>query len=284
MRRRCFNTIALSLVCSRTWADEPDTAGTKLDLSIGEGFGSASAADIRAVLMSAGNSIWQHCPNTRWDVPGFFIYHNGDYPITNYAHRPDGRIAIGLTTQGPYWAQFAFQFSHEFCHALAGHSNDWRKRKIQGPSANHWFEESLCEVASLFALRAMGKSWETAPPYPNWKSYGQALTTYAGDRMKESAKDLPETAPLIPWLKKNLTEMQRKSTLREKNNVVAGRLLPIFENEPSGWESVTWLNLVERKPQATVASHFAEWRANAPKTQRAFIGKLAATLGVRPAN
>ena len=32
----------------------------------------------------------------------------------------------GLAVEGTYWAQFAYQFGHEFCHALAGHCNDWK--------------------------------------------------------------------------------------------------------------------------------------------------------------
>jgi len=47
-------------------------------------------------------------------------------------------VAIGVTTKGNFWSQFVFQFLHEFCHALAGHSNDWKKRWIKGRTANHW--------------------------------------------------------------------------------------------------------------------------------------------------
>ena len=36
---------------------------------------------------------------------------------------PDGRIGIGLAVVNARWAQFAFQFGHEFCHALAQHSS-----------------------------------------------------------------------------------------------------------------------------------------------------------------
>jgi len=280
--RRSFCAFAAGALAQRAWGQTPaptDVAGAKLDLRFGEGF-NASEDNIRAVLLSAANSIWKHCPNTRWNVPGFYIYHSDNYPITVYDHRPDGRISIGLATSGLFWCQYAFQFAHEFCHALAGHSNDWQNRKIKGTSANHWLEESLCEVSSLFALRAMGQTWKTSPPYSNWKDYSSALTTYAQDRLNEANKELPADQPFVPWFRQQVDTLQRNSTLREKNLVIAGRLLPIFEEEPSGWESVTFLNLSERRSVDAIPNHFARWNENVPKNQRAFVHKVAKALGV----
>ena len=259
--------------------ESPGTAGRKLDFRIGDDF-KASEADIIAVLRSAGESIWQYCPNTRWEVPGFFIFHSTESPITAFDHRADGRIAIGLTSQGNLWSQFAYQFSHEFCHALAGHANDWKKTWTKGRKANHWLEESLCETASLFAMRAMGQSWKTKPPYPNWKSYSDALTKYAEDRIVKSAEGFQAGTKFTDWFKANEAAMREKSTLREKNNVIALQLLPLFEAEPSGWEAVTFFNLTKREPENTLAGHLAEWSAAAPPSQRPFIAKLAAVFGV----
>jgi hypothetical protein len=281
LNRRRFTALLLSATPAAAWAQSPktDAAGSRLDIRIGDDF-KAVEADVRAVLMSAGESIWKHCPHTRWEVPGFFVFHSAESPITVYDHRADGRIAIGLTTLGTYWAQFAFQFSHEFCHALAGHSNDWRKLWIKGRKANHWLEESLCETASLFALRAMAASWKTAPPYPNWKSYANALENYAAERLAKSAAIVPAGMEFRDWLRENEASMREKSTLREKNGVIATHLLPVFEAEPAGWEAVTFSNLTRRDPEKTLAAHFADWSAIAALPQRAFIAKLAAVFGI----
>lgn len=198
-----------------------------------------------------------------------------------FDHRADGRIAIGLTTQGTYWAQFAFQFAHEFCHALAGHSNDWKKLWTKGRKANHWLEESLCETASLFALRAMGASWPVTPPYPNWKSYAGVLTKYAADRIDKAATSLPAGTKFSDWFRENEASMREKGTLREKNNVVATQLLPLLEAQPSGWEAVTFFNLTKREPEKALAAHFTDWSAVAPLAQRTFIANVAAVFGVR---
>lgn len=274
--RRQF--VALLLAATSRAAE---TGGRTLDFRIGDDFGKASAADITAVLRSAADTIWKHCPNTRWEVPGFFIFHSETAPITLFDHRADGRIAIGLTSQGTLWSQFAYQFSHEFCHALAGHSNDWRKPWIKASKANHWLEESLCETASLFAMRAMSKSWQTAPPYPNWKSYSASLANYVAERIEKVATDKGEGFVFAKWFAENEPAMRENSTLREKNNIVAVELLPLFEANPAGWEAITFYNLGDnRDGKKTLARQFADWSAAAPATQREFIAKLAAVFGL----
>ena len=277
--RRQFTALLLSTAPATLLAGAASDAGRKLDLKIGDGF-EAREADIRAVLLSAGEALWKHCPNTRWELPGFFIFHSKDSPITVYDHRTDGRVAIGVTTKGTYWSQFAFQFAHEFCHALAGHSNDWKKLWIKGRKANHWLEESLCETASLFAMRAMGETWKTAPPYQNWKSYAGSLTKYAADRIEKAAAEIPSGTTFKDWFRANEAAMRDKATMREKNNVVAIQLLPVFEAQPSGWETITFMNLAKHEPEKSLAAHFADWREVAPAAQRAFIGRLAAAFGV----
>jgi hypothetical protein len=280
--RRGFVALLVASLTSRAMsqASNAPVAGRTLNFQINPGFGDASAADIEAVVRSAADSIWQHCPHTRWEVPGFFVYHSIDSPITLNDHRPDGRIAIGLTPQGNYWSQFAFQFAHEFGHALAGHSNDWHKPWIRGRKANHWLEESLCETASLFALRAMGKSWQTTPPFANWKAYAPHLTEYAEDRIRKVAKELPDGQSFAEWFAANEPAMRQNSTLREKNEVVAIQLLPLFEATPSGWESVTFYNLGKRDPNKSLAAQLADWSENVPDEQTKFVNQISKVLGL----
>lgn len=257
------------------WASTAVAAGRKLDFAIAGDFGEAEHADIRAVVLSAAEAIWKHCPNTTWEVPGFHIYRSEPYPITLDDHRADGRIAIGLAVHGTYWAQFAFQFAHEFGHALTGHSNDWRQLTIRGPRPNHWLEECLCETASLFALRAMGKIWATNPPYPNWKSFAPKLTDYAEQRMRETKAALPADHTFGDWFRAEEASLREQPTQRAKNNIVALQLLPLFEAEPAGWELLTSYNLGTPEPHRTLARQFDVWRTHAPAQQHAFLTRLA---------
>ncbi len=274
--------LGFSLLGTRMLAEEQGMAGRKLDFRVGDGFGGASAADITAVLKSAGEEIWRHCPNTRWEIPGFYIYHSDESPITVFDHHADGRIRIGLTTQGNHWSQFAYQFGHEFCHALAGHANDWHRPWIKEKKANHWLEESLCETASLFTMRAMGQTWQTKPPYPNWKSYAVALTNYAKERMDQVTAAKAPDFSFAKWFREQEATLREKATERALNNVIAVELLPLFEAEPAGWEAVTFINLSPaHETQKSLAKHLADWSAVAPAAHRAFIQKVAAVFDIK---
>ena len=244
-----------------------------------DGFGGANEADIGHVLRSAADAIWQHCPHTRFAQPGLEIYHNNECPITHFDLTADGYIVIGLAVEGNLWARFAFQFGHEFAHALMDHSNGAKTPWRDLNHANQWLEESICETASLFCLRAMAQTWQTQPPYPNWKGYAPALTDYAAKRLAD-ASPLPDGSAFAAWFATEQAELRQHWT-RDKNLVIARQLLPLFEADPQGWESLPALKLGTRDATKPLATHLAEWRANAPFTQQAFITRFAAEFSVK---
>ena len=120
----------------------------RLDIQVrANGFGNVSSLDITALLQSAASEIWRHC--SRPQLSRIDVYYRTDHPQTDFKRTPSGRIAIGLTAQDTHWAQFGFQFGHEFCHTLANYANDPRQLVRYQSQANFWLEESLCEAASL---------------------------------------------------------------------------------------------------------------------------------------
>jgi len=98
------------------------------------------------VLQSAAFGVWRYCPHIQLD--GIEVYYRADHPQTDFKRMPTGRIGIALSVRDTHWAQYGFQFAHEFCHALAHYCNN--QRLVRYPRhANLWLEESLCETASL---------------------------------------------------------------------------------------------------------------------------------------
>lgn len=273
--------LALVALGGATAARAAGPAGRRLDFTIGPGFGSASPADIEAVVRSAAESIWRHCPHTRWEVAGFHVFHRTDVPITLDDHTADGRVSIGLATGDTYWAQYAYQFAHEFTHALARHSNDWRALHRDHGRPNDWLEESLCEAASLFALRAMGREWATAAPYPNWRSFAPALTRYAAQRMEETQRSRSPAGDFAGWFRAQEAALRADCCQRALNNVVAGELLPLFEAEPAGWETLTCLNRTASREGQSLAERWRDWRRDTPEAGRAFVDRIGAVFGVR---
>lgn len=242
-------------------------------------FGQASPADITSVLQSAGSEIWRHCQRTQLD--GIDVYHRADHPQIDFKRTPSGRISIGLSSRDTYWSQYSFQFAHEFCHALANFSNNPRRLIRYPRSANLWLEESLCETASLFVLRAMNRSWRTAPPYPAWEGYAPSFNAYAEERLALPEHHLPVGMTFLVWFRENQSALRENSDLRDRNTIVAIQLLPIFEAEPRGWEAVTFLNRGSADPNKSLAQHFAEWRSLCPSDLRPFVMRLAVVFAVK---
>jgi hypothetical protein len=251
-----------------------------LDIRVqANGFGSASSADITTLLQSAGLELWRHCPRTQLD--GIDVYHRADHPQTDFKRTPEGRISIGLATQDTHWAQYSFQFAHEFCHTLANFSNSPRQSARYPPHANFWLEESLCETASLFTLRAMSRSWQTAPPFPSWRVYAPWLNAYAEQRIALPEHQLPAGKPFSVWFQENQAALRRNPMIRDWNTIIAIQLLPLFEAEPRGWQTVTFLNRGLHSADDSLSKHLAEWRSQCPSDLRPFVVRVAAIFAAK---
>ncbi len=244
-----------------------------------DNWGDALRQDIAAVVRSAGGELWQYCPNTR--LAPIVVYPATRDPITNFALTRGGDIRIGLTARGRHWAQFAYQFAHEFGHALAVHPQDGRNRWKSSVHANQWFEESLCEAASLFALRRMARTWETQPPYPNWRPFARHLQDYALERLQEPAHQLPPGATFSAWFAALEPALRTNATQRAWNTIIAGQLLPLLQESPRHWEALTTLNLGARDRHKSFARYLSEWRSNSAAEHRPFIDRVAARFDVR---
>jgi hypothetical protein len=262
-------------------ADHHATFAPKpLDIHVqANAFGKANPADITVVLQSAGSEIWQHCPRIQLD--GIDVYHRTDHPQTDFKRTPSGRISIGLSTQDTYWGQYSFQFAHEFCHTLANFSDRSRQSARYPRTANLWLEESLCETASLFTLRAMSRSWLTAPPYPAWRGYAPSLNDYAQQRLTLPEHQIPAGKPFLDWFYEHHAALRRNSAVRDWNTIIAIQLLPLFEAEPRGWEAVTFLNSGSPDSNESLAQHLAEWRSACPEDLRPFVKRLAAIFEIK---
>lgn len=219
-------------------------------------------ADVQKVLDSAANQLWPYFSDRK--LPTILVEPKGG-PITLYQRGPAGEIRVRLNTGDRLWAQHAFQFAHEFGHILCNYD--------PAPNRNKWFEESICEAASLFALRRMAKVWERDPPYPNWKSYAPSLASYAEDRMKNS--QLPDGASLAAWYREHADSLYRDPVMREKNLIVATALLPLFEKEPEHWASVAYLNVTAPRESQTFSTYLAEWHTRCPAKHRPFVATIA---------
>ena len=234
-----------------------------------QGFGD-SEADIRAVLESAGRELWRHFPDER--IEPFVVIHGRSGPITLFERNARREIVIQLDTGGRLWCQYAYQFAHEFCHVLCG--------PRPGDRGNLWFEETLCETASLYVIRGMARSWRTDPPYPHWRDYRDALRDYADETMHRwpHGEEIAR-AGLAAFHARHEPRLRDNPVDRDLNGAMAVVLLRPFEETPEHWRAVRWLADLKAGGPRSFAAHLAAWHAAVPERHKGFVARIAALFG-----
>lgn len=229
----------------------------------------AGAQDIKKVLDYAGHPLWTQFPS--YKVEPIVVQRGNQGPITLFKRNDKGEIIVKLDTHGTFWSQYAYQWAHELCHVLCGYRNDGRENK--------WFEETLCEMSSLYCMRAMSKDWAAKPPYPNWKSYAPSLKTYADSTMAKYEKI--EIKDLSGFYRKHRTELRKDSTLRMLNGAMAVAMLPVFEKNPEHWEAIRYINVTPAPKGISLKQYFSKWKKDAPQKHHALIDGLIKIYGVK---
>lgn len=233
-----------------------------------EGWGEADVDDITKVLESAGRSLVALFPERK--LPPIDVSRSRTDPISLFKRGPEGEIRVKLNVEGRQWAQFSFQFGHEMGHVLCGYADY--------ANPNLWFEETLCEAASLFVLGRMAESWKTRPPYANWKDYAAALRKYRDERMEK--EKLPDGSSLADLFREKEPSLRKDPGQRALNLKMAASILPLFEEAPEHWEAVGNLNAVRGDSSRTFAQYLRDWLRSSPEKHQAFIRKIAGRFGV----
>ena len=124
-----------------------------------------------------------------------------------------------------------------------------------------WFEEALCELASLFVLYRLATAWDKAPPpdivaardfAPNHRAYAEEIQDKYGGVLNNRLRD---------WLAMNIDLMEADPCKRDLNGVVAVSLLRRFRRDPSLWRDCGSLNRWDPSVDATFADYLDSWAA-----------------------
>ncbi len=231
-------------------------------------WGSSNVVDMRKVCESAGGAIAAQLTNDGF-AP-ILVQRNKANPITLYRRGKGNEYVVQLNTGNRAWAQLAYQFSHEFCHIVCNYRN--------AKNPQMWFEETLCECASLYSLRRMAVEWKTNPPYSNWKSYSTSLASYADDRVE---KYVDRKDSIAKYYQTNLAELEKTATNRELNTYLAVKLLPLFEATPAAWQSLRYLNLGPAEENTSFKAYLTGWHNRVPAKHRPFIQQIAAEFDLK---
>lgn len=141
---------------------------------------------------------------------------------------------IYLSARSTYWCQYVYQFAHEYCHYLISNSYELKYTTL-------WFEETICELSSIFCLRKIARNWSVNPPY-GFRDYVQYIIPYAQDIIDET-KRIQTRANI--WIKRNeylLQDIRNREYPRELYSSLAVHLLPYFEQTQELWKMLPYLS------------------------------------------
>lgn len=244
---------------------------TEIRIEEGE-WGGTRICDISAVLYSVASELLGAAHIE--DVGAIIVeYKHSDHsPKTLYRKGPGGEYIVWLNTQGNRWDQYSYQFAHELCHIITNYRNDIHKFK--------WFEETICELASLFTMRRMAETWKSNTPDPNWKDYYLNLWDYVERMMNRSTRTLPNNTEFKKWFSSKLSFLEDKCDSREDNGIIANYLLPIFETDEKAWIATTYLNKWDACSNEHISDYFASWYRIVPIELRKVVESIAIELAV----
>lgn len=286
MRR--VSLIIASVLISLTCAAGVDAApakkavgSRKLGLSIrveGGGWGSVHKNQIETVLYSVADELLSRLP-AKLAAP-IVVTHSDGSPLALYDRGAHGEYLVHLHARDARWHLYAYEFAHELCHIM---SNFEENAGAGSGRHNQWFEETLCETASLFALKSLAATWEAAPPASELSEHAPKLRRFTEMLVYEGHRQLPLDTPLAAWLMANEDRLRDDPYQREKNEVVATLLLPLFEGNPENWDALCYLNLDPADARNNLRQYLHNWYHNAPAEHRSFIAGVLALLGVSEA-
>lgn len=236
-----------------------------------DGWGSAGVPEVEAVLKSAAGILWKYFPGLKREA--FVVVRGREGPIVHYQRNVAGEIVMKLDTEDYLWCQYVYQFSHEFCHILCAFDDDAWKR-------NNWFEETMCETASLFVLRRIGDAWTDGPPYPNWRGYAPEFRRYAQSVM--DSRSQVGDGHLADFYRKHRNNLEKTPRDRSLNGAMAVSLLPLMEGSPESWEAVAWLNSFPSPEGETFTDYLRKWHGAVPLKHRAFVEEIMRRFGIEP--
>lgn len=165
-------------------------------------------------------------------------------------------VLIYLSTQDRLWSQYSYQFSHELCHYVIDYDFPPKNDRFG------WFEESLCELASLFTLNKMSITWLTNPPYAHWTGYSASLKTYV-DEMTTKPENII-AKPFNEWFADNLSELYKDRYKRAENLIIAVQLLPFFSATPGLWKTIQFIKKIVITDDMTFELYLSEWKKLIP--------------------
>lgn len=162
-----------------------------------------------------------------------FIEYNDKYPMC--CKIQEGHL-IFSSTEKDYWAQWIYQFSHEYCHHII---NGKFTSEINGLI---WFEETICELSSMFYLHLIANEWENSI-HERLRHFVPNLRSYLDDLLLQNYQYHTGLSPDVTfrvWLSDSLPLLQQPEYHRNYYRAIASQMFPLFVENPFLWKIILY--------------------------------------------
>jgi hypothetical protein len=216
-------------------------------------WGSAQIQDIINLLDSVITNFYSILDDSKINSLPVLVLRSSSKPMM--IKRRDF-VLIYLNVEERLWSKYAYQFSHELCHYII--DTDFPPKNDRFG----WLEETLCELASFYTLNKMSITWQTDPPYPNWKDYSVSLKEYVDEIVSRPENNI--STPFSTWLTNNLPELFNNRYKRTENTIIAIHLLPIFTRIPDLWKTIHFIKNIVITDNMNMEEYLLEWKKFIP--------------------
>lgn len=230
-------------------------------------WGDADPARVMVVLEDTARELQGLFPG---DAPLRVLVSPGSSaPMVLFELTPQGERHVLLRARGTNWAHYAYEFAHELGHILTNYG-----RHAREPSAtrHQWFEEAVCEMLSVYALRRMAAR---APD-----EFGAPYAGFADLVLGEPHRRAARGMDLAAWLRTNEAALRADPYQRMRNEAVTMRLLEIFGHE-SRLEALAYLNLSDAPAPASFRDYLEQWHQRTPTQLQPPVAEVLAAFGFR---
>ena len=233
-------------------------------------WGDADPARIMVVLEDTARELQGLFPG---DAPlKVLVSPTARVPMVLFERTARGEHHVLLRARGSNWAHYAYEFAHELGHIL---TNYGRHARAPYSGRHQWFEEAICEMLSVYALRRLAAR---APD-----DFGAPYAGFADLVLGEPHRRAALGIDLASWLQANESALRADPYQRVRNEAVAMRLLGVFEGE-SRLRALAYLNVADTPPPEGFRDYLEQWRARTPLALQPAVTDVLAEFGFAEKN
>lgn len=236
---------------------------TNIILTENAAFGNTNYDVVRALIYMVDNNMMEAIGQPYFSTKQCLVVPTEDVPMCVKAGE---QHIIFLATKDNLWCQWVYQFSHEYCHHLidGSLSGEW--------SDLLWFEETLCELSSLYNLNKMISYCANnglQRYVPSVKSYLENLLTKNNDKYKLSAGG--------GWYKQYEASLKKEEYKRDLYNAIAVLMYPLFIDTPNLWKLI--LIIGDIRSWTSLDELFNHLEINSDGSYSESLGKMRKMFG-----